>query len=163
MSVVADKKNVNSVNITPKVAVHSETNFEGDSPALSHGPSVVLIIDDDDAIRALSQWVIQRAGFEVLTARDGPEGLECFSKNSARIGLVLCDLTMPRMSGAEVISGLVKLGSNVPIVLITGYGEDAVRDDERIGIAGVLQKPFSPEDLRGLLTRYLRSAAAPSA
>ena len=119
---------------------------------------MVLIIDDDDAIRALSQWVIQRAGYQVLTARDGPEGLACFRKESSRIGLVLCDLTMPRMSGAEVIAGLVGCGANVPIVLITGYGEDAVRDDERAGVAGVLQKPFSPDDLRGLLARYLGAA-----
>jgi len=120
---------------------------------------VVLIIDDDDAIRALSQWVIQRAGYEVLTARDGPEGLEIFRKESTRIGLVLCDLTMPRMSGAEVIAGLNQSGTHIPIVLITGYGEDAVREDERTGVAGVLQKPFSPDDLRGLLTRYLGAAA----
>jgi CheY-like chemotaxis protein len=124
---------------------------------------VVLIIDDDDAIRALSQWVIQRAGYVVLTARDGPEGLELFRKESGRIGLVLCDLTMPRMTGAEVIAGLNSCGAHVPIVLITGYGEDAVRDDERTGVAAVLQKPFSPDDLRGLLARYLGAATVHAA
>jgi CheY-like chemotaxis protein len=118
----------------------------------------VLIIDDDDAIRALSQWVIQRAGYPVLTARDGPEGLECFQREADRIGLVLLDLTMPRMSGAEVISGLMELRANVPVVLITGYGEDSVRDEEKVGISGVLQKPFTPEDLRGVLDRYLKRA-----
>ena len=115
----------------------------------------VLIIDDDDAIRALSQWVIQRAGYQVLSARDGPEGLACFEREAENIGLILLDLTMPRMTGAEVVSRLLALRTNVPVVLITGYGEDAVRDDERIGVSSVLQKPFTPDDLRNLLERHL--------
>ena len=159
MQLAADKKNVNPLT-SYYVPVQSETNMRGERPS-SSGGQVVLIIDDDDAIRALSQCVIQRAGFEVLTARDGPEGIECFRKESARIGLVLLDLTMPRMTGGEVISALATLRINVPVVLITGYGEEAVRDDERAGVAGLLQKPFTPEDLRGLLARYLKPVVAP--
>lgn len=119
----------------------------------------VLIIDDDDAIRALSQWVIQRAGYPALTARDGPEGLATFESNRESIGLVLLDLTMPRMTGAEVLGELQKLGIRVPIILITGYGEDAVREDERVGVRGVLQKPFTPDNLRELLDTHLKGAA----
>lgn len=126
---------------------------------VSSAPQTVLIIDDDEAIRALSQWIIQRAGYPVLTARDGPEGLECFRRESDRIGLILLDLTMPRMSGAEVISGLLALRANVPIVLITGYGEDAVREDEKIGVASVLQKPFTPDDLRRVLEQHVKGSA----
>lgn len=118
----------------------------------------MLIIDDDDAIRALSQWVAQRAGYQALTARDGPEGLDCFRRNAATIGLVLLDLTMPRMTGAEVIAALHELKTTVPVVLITGYGEEAVRDDEKIGVSGVLQKPFTPDDLRSVLSRYLKAS-----
>lgn len=127
---------------------------------VNSAPQTVLIIDDDEAIRALSQWIIQRAGYPVLTARDGPEGLECFRRESDRIGLILLDLTMPRMTGAEVISGLLALRANVPIVLITGYGEDAVREDEKIGVASVLQKPFTPDDLRRVLEQHVKGASA---
>ncbi len=119
-------------------------------------PSTVLIIDDDDAIRALAQWVAQRAGYQALTARDGPEGLEAFRRSAGAVGLILLDLTMPRMTGAEVISALRDLHTNVPVVLITGYGEDAVREDEKLGTVGVLQKPFTPDDLRRVLDNYLK-------
>ena len=122
-------------------------------------PPAVLIVDDDDSIRALSQWVIQRAGYPALTARDGPEGLALFEANRDRIGLVLLDLTMPRMTGAEVIGELQRLGVRVPIILITGYGEDAVREDEKIGVRGVLQKPFTPDNLRDVLDTHLKGAA----
>jgi CheY-like chemotaxis protein len=120
--------------------------------------SSVLIIDDDDAIRALSQWVAQRAGYAAMTARDGPEGLECVRTHAAEIGLVLLDLTMPRMTGSEVLAGLRELGVHVPVVLITGYGEDAVRDDEKIGVVGVLAKPFTPAALLGVLHQHLKKA-----
>lgn len=122
----------------------------------------MLIVDDDDAIRALAQWVAQRAGYQTLTARDGPEGLEAFQQNHSRVGLVLLDLTMPRMTGAEVVAGLRNFRTSVPIVLITGYGVDAVRDEEKDGIAGVLQKPFTPDDLRRVLQQYLKPAAIPA-
>ncbi len=120
----------------------------------------MLIIDDDDAIRALAQWVAQRAGYVALTARDGPEGLDAFRRSSDRIGLILLDLTMPRMTGGEVVAALRTLRATVPIVLITGYGEESVRDDEKIGVSGVLQKPFTTEDLRSVLDRYLKNATS---
>jgi len=122
-------------------------------------PPAVLIIDDDDGIRALSQWVAQKAGFRALTARDGPEGLDCLKAEGAGVGLVLLDLTMPRMSGAEVVSALQSMGASTPVVLITGYGEESVRDDERIGVVGVLQKPFTPEALRSVLQQHLVKVA----
>ena len=50
------------------------------------------------------------------------------------------------------------LHTNVPVVLITGYGEDAVRDDEKLGTVGVLQKPFTPDDLRRVLDCYLKAS-----
>jgi CheY-like chemotaxis protein len=69
---------------------------------------------------------------------------------------------MPRMTGAEVISGLCSLRTGVPIMLITGYGEESVREDERVGIAGVLQKPFTPDDLRKVLDRFLKTEVHPN-
>lgn len=139
------------------VPVHTDTKNVASRPSASPEAPTVLIIDDDDAIRALAQWVIQRAGYQTLTARDGPEGLASFQRCRDRIRLVLLDLTMPRMTGAEVVAGLRSLGAKVPVVLITGYGAEAVRDEERIGTAGVLQKPFTPDDLRRLLDHYLKT------
>ena len=143
---------------SPTVAANSDIDSQG-STATASSARIVLIIDDDDAIRALSEWVAVRAGFRVLTARDGPEGLECFRDNRQEIGLVLLDLTMPRMTGAEVVSALHQMGANVPVILITGYGEESVRDDERIGVKAVLQKPFTPDALRAVLREHLEASS----
>jgi DNA-binding NtrC family response regulator len=116
-----------------------------------HG--AVLIVDDDESVRALARWVVERAGYPAVTARDGDEALEQFRADPGAYGLVLLDLTMPRMSGEEVLVGLRSIRPNIPVVVITGYGEDAVRDSEREGIAGFLQKPFSPDALRAMLQR----------
>jgi CheY-like chemotaxis protein len=137
------------------VSEHSDITHAGAGHLGGAAVPTILIIDDDDSIRALSQWVAQRAGYRVLTARDGPEGLECFRKDRSEIGLILLDLTMPRMTGGEVAAALHQLEANVPVVLITGYGEEAVREEERIGVKAVLQKPFTPESLRALLQTYL--------
>jgi CheY-like chemotaxis protein len=141
-------------------SINPDSVVNGSEP--SSNDRVALIIDDDDSIRVLSHWVAQRAGHVALTARDGPEGLELYRREAHRIGLILLDLTMPRMTGAEVVAELHKINANVPIVLVTGYGEDAVRDEEKIGVSGVLQKPFTPDALRALLDRYLRKAPVSS-
>jgi DNA-binding response OmpR family regulator len=122
----------------------------GASPGI-HG--AVLIVDDDESVRALARWVVERAGYPVVTARDGDEALEKFRADPGGFGLVLLDLTMPRMSGEEVLVGLRAIRPSVPVVVITGYGEDSVRESERNGIAGFLQKPFSPDALRAMLQR----------
>ena len=144
------------------MAVQTDIDLWSTRSDLSPSAPTVLIVDDDDAIRALAQWVAQRAGYQTLTARDGPEALECFQRHQARVGLVLLDLTMPRMTGAEVVAGLHGFNTNIPIVLITGYGAEAVRDEEKVGVAGVLQKPFTPDDLRRVLDYYLKRSAAAS-
>jgi CheY-like chemotaxis protein len=118
-----------------------------------HG--AVLIVDDDESVRALARWVVERAGYPVVVARDGDEALEKFRADPGSFGLVLLDLTMPRMSGEEVLVGLRAIRPTVRVVVITGYGEDAVRESERDSIAGFLQKPFSPDALRAMLQRCM--------
>lgn len=123
----------------------------------------VLIVDDDEGIRALAQWVVVRAGFQALTARDGPEALDRYRTSVDSIRLVLLDLTMPRMTGAEVVAGLQQIRKGIPVVLITGYGAEAVRDEEKVGVSGILQKPFKPEDLRRVLDHFLKTPSSAEA
>ncbi len=115
--------------------------------------NTILIADDDDAIRALSKWVVERAGFRTLTARNGQEALAHYRADPDVVRLVLLDLSMPRMTGEEVIAGLRQIRPEVAIVLITGHGQDAILKSEREGAVAILQKPFAPDDLRALLKK----------
>lgn len=113
----------------------------------------ILIVDDDDAVRALAKWVVERAGYRAVDARDGSEALKAFKTDPGAFRLVLLDLTMPRMSGAEVLVGLRAIRPSVPVVIITGHGEDSLDDKEFEGVKGFLQKPFAPDTLRAILSR----------
>lgn len=145
-----------SGTLRPNLEDDGEIPRVGDSAAPIPGAGMrgaVMIVDDDESVRALARWVVERAGYPAITARDGDEALERFRADPGAFGLVLLDLTMPRMSGEDVLVGLRSIRPNVPVVVITGYGEEAVNEGQLGDIAGFLQKPFSPDALRAMLQR----------
>jgi CheY-like chemotaxis protein len=115
----------------------------------------VLVVDDDEAVRALAKWVVEKAGYSAVTARDGDEALRIFKANPEQFCFVLLDLTMPRIGGAEVAVGLRGLRPGVPVVIMTGHGEDVMASEAQAGVVDFLQKPFGPDQLRAVLKRHL--------
>ena len=103
----------------------------------------LLVADDHDAVRKTITKMLVKRGFEVLTAADGLEAIELFRVHGDELALALIDLTMPRMSGEEVVEKIRQLDGDIPILLMSGYdaGETSGRFDE-FRIAGFLQKPF---------------------
>src|SRR5271169_1523093 len=114
----------------------------------------ILIIDDEEIIRESCRRVIEPAGYEVRTAKEGREGLQLL--NAGRVDLVLTDLKMPDIDGIEV---LIKIKENWPdtqVIIMTGYGtvNTAVRA-MKMGVFDYIEKPFSPDDLLALVDRAL--------
>ncbi len=106
------------------------------------------MVDDDEAVRALATDALERAGFEVLAAADGASAVEIFERLGSDIRAVLLDRTMPGVGGEETFERLRSLRADVPVVLVSGYGERSA--SERFvgkGLAGFLQKPFLPSML----------------
>jgi two-component system cell cycle sensor histidine kinase/response regulator CckA len=121
----------------------------------------VLIIDDEQAVRDVVTAVLSRAGYTVLTASDGLAGLETFRSREAQISLVILDVSMPRMSGAEVLAEIRRSGARVQVLITSGYPEaEAMARIEREDIAGFLQKPFKVRELGKLIGRLLGDSAA---
>jgi CheY-like chemotaxis protein len=114
----------------------------------------ILVVDDDEAVRALAKWVIEKVGHPVVTARDGDEALRVFQADPGRFRLVLLDLTMPRMGGLETMQKMRVLKPDQRIVIVTGHGENVLSGDVQEGDVGFLQKPFSPDRLRAMLSKY---------
>lgn len=149
----------------PAVAeVPAIDNFESDSIALAPpGDGLVLVIDDEPAVRLFVEQALAQAGYQVCDSADGVEGLQVFAERQAEIVAVLVDLTMPRMDGLEVLRLLRRLDAAVPILAMSGYNEEDVA--MRLASAGAsdfIQKPFHPGDLvarvgRLLATRKLRA------
>ena len=115
----------------------------------------VLVVDDEPSMcRALSA-VLERFGLKVSTALDGLQGLTKFRRNV--YDLVIADLKMPGMSGVELLKEIKRISPRTPVVLLTAYGtvEGAV-EAMKEGAFDFLQKPFSPEVLRDVVSRALR-------
>jgi hemerythrin-like metal-binding protein/PAS domain S-box-containing protein len=108
-----------------------------------HGTGTVLVVDDEDSLRAVAASALRRMGFDTVQARDGLEALQLFEANRDRIRLILMDLTMPRMDGEEAYKQLRRAGAMAPIILSSGFGqEEALRRFRGKGLAGFLPKPY---------------------
>jgi len=115
---------------------------------------VVLVVDDEEAIRDACNQVLSKAGYECHTAVDGIEGLHL--AHQARPDIILLDLMMPGLSGYEVLDQVLATHHDVVCIVITGYAtiESAV-EAMKHGAFDFLPKPFTPDELRLIVNRGL--------
>jgi two-component system, cell cycle sensor histidine kinase and response regulator CckA len=108
----------------------------------------VLVVDDDRDVRGLTERILERLGFTVITADDGAAGVARFGEHQADVSIVLLDLTMPVMGGEQAFLELQRLRPDVPVVLMSGYTEqDATSRFTGLKLAGFLKKPFTIDEL----------------
>jgi two-component system, cell cycle sensor histidine kinase and response regulator CckA len=118
------------------------------------GQGTVLVVEDEEGVREVVRRMLERLGFQVITAEDGIAALERLEAHQGAIAAVLLDLSMPRMTGQEALHEIRRLRPDVPMVLMSGYTEQEVASkllDSVGGATGFLQKPFLPEDLTSVL------------
>ncbi len=115
----------------------------------------ILVIDDEPMICELLEWIL-RANYDVQTADDSVNGLE--TARSSPPDLILCDLTMPKLSGPALISRLLAdpVTASVPVLLVSGDVSVHPGSPAWKHIAGVLQKPFNPDELMRIVADVLR-------
>ena len=112
------------------------------------GTGLILVIDDEDIVRRTAKGALERYGYRVLVAEDGISGVDMFRELSDRIRLVVLDMTMPGMDGAEVLRQLQILQPRVRVLLSSGFNEvEAIRRFTGKGIAGFIQKPYTASQL----------------
>jgi PAS domain S-box-containing protein len=122
-----------------------------DGPAIAlpqgHG-ELMLVVDDEPAIRHFITTLLKRNGYHTLTAADGQEGVRVFERQPDAIQLVLSDLVMPQLDGVGMIRTLRQIRPDIPILLITGEGEGKPISEARAaGVSQVMHKPFTAEQL----------------
>jgi CheY-like chemotaxis protein len=101
---------------------------------------------------------LQDLGFETLAAADGREALDIMDRVGDRVTVVLLDLSMPRMGGQETLRHLREQRPHLPVIMMSGYTEEAVASqfsESNPGMTAFLQKPFLAEDLMEVLRRTL--------
>ena len=112
------------------------------------GRGTVLLADDEESIRSMGRRLLERAGFEVLTASDGREAVELYLQHRDAVRLVVLDLTMPHLDGEACFRELRRADPRVKVIMTSGYNEQDVVDRfVGKGLAGFVQKPYRAADL----------------
>jgi len=110
-------------------------------------PKRVLVVEDEEAVRELEKFILEQAGYEVMEARDGLEGL---TKAEFRTpDLILLDLMMPDVSGGRMFDEMRHhpATKDIPIVVVTGKPDAHEMFDDAIGEDNVIMKPFEADAL----------------
>ena len=117
----------------------------------------VLIVDDDAMIRQISKRMLVSIGCDVLLADSGASAVEIYRSNIGQIDLVILDLSMPVMDGAECFEKRKQNDATVRVLICTGHGKHA--DNEEIlshGALGIVRKPFDLDELSEKVEQALR-------
>jgi CheY-like chemotaxis protein len=141
---------------------------DGASPPLAaghktkqEGVETVLLVEDEDGVRALTRHVLKKSGYTVLEARNGAEAMAMCEAHSGTIDLLLTDVVLEQMSGREIAEQILKRCPRIRVLYMSGYTDDAIL---RHGVlaAGTffLQKPFTTDGLSRKVREVLDAPVA---
>jgi chemosensory pili system protein ChpA (sensor histidine kinase/response regulator) len=129
-------------------------------PALSS--PMVLVVDDSLTVRRVTQRLLTREGYRVVTAKDGLDALERLAEE--RPAVMLSDIEMPRMDGFDLLRNVRADGrlAGLPVVMISSRIAQKHRDyAAELGVDHYLGKPFAEEELLALVAAYVRAHVTP--
>jgi len=115
---------------------------------IGRGRETVLVVDDEVAVAAVTALLLEAAGYRTLRCHTPSDALELVSSARAHVDLVITDQTMPGMTGDVLAEHIHALVPSLPIIIATGFSQKLLTSDlARLGVARVLEKPYSEEEL----------------
>jgi signal transduction histidine kinase/ActR/RegA family two-component response regulator len=132
-----------------------------DDSALPRGTETVLLVDDEDAVRAFARRTLESCGYTVLEARGGVEALT-LAPTTPRVDLLLTDVLMPQLTGPQLVERFIAKYPAPIIVYMTGYVDDVTMQLELNEEALLLRKPFSASDLARVVRTSLDGRRTPA-
>jgi PAS domain S-box-containing protein len=140
------------------IKARSDAMLPARSMPLATKTGTILVVDDTEVVRTVAAEVLEQAGYRVITAADGHEGIQAFNSHRDEIIAVLLDMTMPNLDGDQTFRELKRLEIEVPVLLTSGYDEQETTGlFGADGPAGFLQKPFRPQILIRKLEEILQA------
>jgi len=133
----------------------ADDSKEGE-PEIPKGQERILFVDDEPMILKLGQRILERQGYEVETRASGTDALECFKQDPKRFDIVVTDMSMPGLRGDKLAEEILKIRSDIPVILSTGYSKQISREKAReLGIRAFLMKPLTAQELTNTVRRAL--------
>ncbi|MBA3468329.1 MAG: MASE1 domain-containing protein [Herpetosiphonaceae bacterium] len=127
-------------------------------PAQTLNDGVVLVIDDEDAIRSTITRMLERLGFQTLQAASGHAGLALLQQH-AEIVAVLLDMTMPDLDGETTFGAIQQAGGPIPVILMSGYSQTEITSRlVDTHLAAFIHKPFTLDELNDVVIKALKKA-----
>jgi two-component system, cell cycle sensor histidine kinase and response regulator CckA len=134
---------------------------EGTAGDMPRAWETVLLVDDEDAPRALAREALRRHGYVVLEARHGLDALRVAERHQDTIHLMVTDVVMPYVTGRDLAERLASVRPGMKVLFVSGYSDHALMQQDVTPGAAFLQKPFTPEVLARKVRAVLDSAAMP--
>ncbi|MBW2562526.1 MAG: PAS domain S-box protein [Deltaproteobacteria bacterium] len=140
----------------PIIKKQRETSkVETDTP-IQKGDEQILLVDDQDIIVQIEKQMLERLGYHVTARISSIDALEAFRANPDKFDLIITDLTMPNMTGDKLAGELIKIRSDIPIILCTGFSELISEEKAKsLGIKEFLMKPVVMKDLSITIRKVL--------
>jgi CheY-like chemotaxis protein len=140
----------------PQIGCAPDEHREPHETVLPVGNERILFVDDEPILANLGRMMLQTLGYAVVTRTSGVEALELFRDNPGGFDLVITDMTMPRMTGAELARELMRIRANIPVILCTGFSYSMSEEKARaIGIREYAMKPLIRQDLARVVRKAL--------
>jgi CheY-like chemotaxis protein len=124
---------------------------------LSSESAMILLVDDEPIVRNSITEILQLKGYDVLQAENGRRALEIYQAEGSKIDLILLDMTMPVLTGMETLQRIREQDSQLPVILLSGYGEEQI-DNQTMETLNTrfLKKPFKVDVLLQNIEEILR-------
>ncbi|WP_432770815.1 MAG: response regulator [Sphingopyxis sp.] len=163
--IFADSHPGKGTSFTVYLPVHRTA---GDAPVVPAAPAkpkrsqwgtgTILLVEDEDMVRAVAERALTRAGYTVVTASQGEEGLERFAQMET-LDLVISDVVMPTIDGPAMVRAMRAKRPGLPVLFMSGYAEEQLRQSIDIDDVAFLPKPFSVAQLAEATSAALDDAA----
>jgi CheY-like chemotaxis protein len=143
----------------PGISAESAYEDARQRGGLVKGSGLLLLVDDEPAVRVATRRALEAAGYTVLTAVDGRDAVEIFEERHAEIHAVVMDMSMPRLDGRGAYLAMREIVPGVRVLLTTGYAlNDEAQSILDLGVRGFIEKPFDVYTLSREVARVLEGA-----
>ncbi len=123
---------------------------------IGRGNETILLVEDEDAVRAAAAEFLTLNGYHVLQAKDGVDALAVLKRQTSKVHIAVTDVVMPRMSGGELAKAIESLCPETLVLFVSGYAGQTVLDHKVVNVeSNFLQKPFTLKQLAGKIRAVL--------